>query len=61
LEAYGLPQAAFDAIADHGFPEGARQGEADPRTQRRGFAHAKCGEERAREAGTLVVDAAEIL
>ena len=61
LEANRLADAAFDAIAHHGFAEGARQGEADPRSEGRRIAHAKRGEEGAGEADTLVVNPAEIL
>ena len=61
LEANRLADAAFDAIAHHGLAEGARNGEADPRSGGRRVAHAKRGEKRSGEAGTFVVDPAEIL
>jgi len=58
---HGLPDAAPDAVADHGFPESARHGKADMGTIGLLLADGKRREERARILRALIVYPAEIL
>ncbi len=50
-----------DAVARHCFPDGAWQSETDPRAARIELPHAECGKEGSGEAGTLVINSAEVL
>ena len=58
MQADGLAYPPPDPVAHHCLAERARGSETDARPAR--FPHAECREERAREAGTLVVNSAEI-
>jgi hypothetical protein len=55
-----FPDPPADPITDHGLPDRARQGEADPRPIRFRFTNAKGREERVGVAGTLVVNSSEV-
>ena len=61
MQADGLADAPLDAVADHGFAEGAGCGEADMRPVVLRFADAERREERARETGTPIVNSSEVL
>ena len=60
VEAHRLSDPSLDAVSHHGFAEGARAGEADPRPLRLLFANAECRKEGAGEPGTLVIYPAEV-
>jgi len=60
VETHGLADAAPDAVTDHGFAEGPGSGEADVRSVGLGLADAESREKGAREAGTLVINSAEV-
>jgi len=60
LQADGLAEAPLDAVAHHGFAEGARGGKPDMRSVRLRFAHAEGREQRTGETGSVVIDAPEI-
>ena len=61
VQADGLSDAPFDSVTHDGFAERARSGKSDTWAGTLGFAHTKCGEERTREAGPVVVDPAKVL
>jgi len=61
VKADGLADAPFDTVAHHGFPEGARCSEPDARSRGFRFAHAESREKGPGEAGSVVVNAPEIL
>src|SRR5581483_2831145 len=54
-------QPPFDAVARHGFAQGARDGKSDARPIGGRFADAKGGEARPREPAALVINPSEIL
>ena len=60
MEADGLADAPLNAVAHHGFPEGAGCGEPDVRSVRLRFAHAERREQGPGEAGSMVIDAPEV-
>ena len=60
LEADGLADTPLDAVAHHGFAEGAGGGEPDMRSIRLRFAHTEGREQGAGETGSVVIDASEI-
>ena len=64
FEPDGFTDAAFDAIADHGFAERFGRGEADARAGKARFGHrrgkAESCEEGTRRAGPLVINLTEI-
>jgi hypothetical protein len=60
LQADGLADAPFNAVAHHGVTQGARGSEPDMRSSRLRFAHAKGREQGTGEAGSVVIDASEI-
>ena len=60
MQADGLADTPPDAVADHGFAEGAGCSEADMRPGGLRLANAKCRKERARETGTLIVNSSEV-
>jgi len=60
MQSDGLADAAPDAVADHGFPQGPGSGKADMRPVRLGFADTKGREKRPRKPGTLIVNSAEV-
>jgi len=61
LKADGLADAPPDTISHHGFAEGARGREPDVRSVRFRFAHAESREKGPGEAGSVVINAPEIL
>ena len=61
MEADGLSDTPLDTVAHHGLTDRARQGEADVRTRRLGFADTKCREERSCDTDPLVVNPSKIL
>ena len=60
MQADGLADTPPDAVADHGFAEGAGCGEADMRPIGLGLTDAECRKERARETGALIVNSSEV-
>lgn len=60
MQADGLADAPLDAVADHGFAEGAGCGKADMRPIGPRLADAERREERTREPGALIVNSSEV-
>ena len=60
MQADGLADTPLDAVADHGFAEGAGCSEADMRPVGLRFADAERREERARDTGALIVNSSEV-
>ena len=60
MQADRFADPPFDAVAHHGFPEGARSGEPDMRAIRLRFADAKGREQGPGDTGTVVIHAPEV-
>ena len=60
MEADGLADPSFDSVSHHGLAEGARAGEANMRSFQLRFADTKCRKQGSGEAGTLVINPAEV-
>jgi hypothetical protein len=60
MQSDGLADAAPDAIADDGLPQGAGSGKADMRPVGLGFADTKGREKGPCKPGTLIVNSAEV-
>jgi len=60
MQADRFADTPFDAVAHHGFPEGARSGEPDMRAVRLRFADTKGREEGPGDTGTVVIHAPEV-
>ena len=61
VQAHGFAYAPLDAIADHGFAEGAGGSEPDMRSVRLRFANAEGREQGTGETGSVFVDASEVV
>jgi hypothetical protein len=60
LEANRLPDPSLDTVAHHGFTKGAGARKADVRSLCQRFADTECRKQGPAEAGTLVINPAEV-